>query len=388
MSDFHICYVEAGYPHPHGGGGAGTYVRLVGRELVRRGVRVSVVASWCPHCPTSSCDEGITVYRPARRGNLHWYTGKVPGLRRLTESVRYLEHGWGWHRLLESLHRRERFGIVEFTEGGDFWHAYRPSFPFVTHLHGSRYTFLRQSFREPSAVDWRQRKLELAFIRRSRCVFSPSESLMSLVRKEMNGPLPSEVVLPYPLDPLLVEGDEREPQGRLVLFAARNDPVKGASVLLEAVPLVRRQVPDATFLLVGHQPASGAVVPEGVQCMPFMPKDQLLAHYRKAALCVVPSLWDNSPNTVYEAMAAGRPVVASRVGGIPELVADGETGRLVPPGDVGQLAEALTRLLVDPERCRVLGRQGRERIQRLAGLQENVSRRLTIYEHLAGRRAA
>ena len=101
----HVCYVEFGYPHPHGGGGAGTYVRLVGRELVRRGVRVSVVASWCPDCPAQTVDEGITVHRPAGRGNLHWYVGKVPGGRGLATSVRYLEDGWGWRGLLEDLHR-------------------------------------------------------------------------------------------------------------------------------------------------------------------------------------------------------------------------------------------------------------------------------------------
>ena len=118
-----------------------------------------------------------------------------------------------------------------------------------------------------------------------------------------------------------------------------------------------------------------------------MPKDELLKQYRTAALCVVPSLWDNSPNTVYEAMAAGRAVVASRVGGIPELVADGETGLLTPPGDAGALADAITALLLDPDRRQAMGEAGRRRIRRLADLEENVDRRLAIYEEVAGRTA-
>ena len=94
----------------------------------------------------------------------------------LTTTLRYLEQGWTWRSLLESVHRRERFSIVEFTEGGDFWHAFNPPFPVVTHLHGSRYTFLRQSGRPVTAADWRHRKLELAFIRRARRVLAPSRA--------------------------------------------------------------------------------------------------------------------------------------------------------------------------------------------------------------------
>src|SRR5262249_20388879 len=151
----------------------------------------------------------------------------------------------------------------------------------------------------------------------------------------------------------------------------RDDPVKGADVLLRAVPLVRRHVPDAAFLFVGPKPPAGETCPEGVRYVPFLPKEQLLRYYREAALCVVPSLWDNSPNTVYEAMAAGRAVVASRVGGIPELVADGETGLLVPPGDAEQLAAAIVRLLADAGLRQAMGRAGRARIQQLADLEKN-----------------
>jgi glycosyltransferase involved in cell wall biosynthesis len=337
-------------------------------------------------------DEGIGVYRPTAGGNLHWYAGRVPGLRGLALSARYLEHGWSWYRLLERLHRRDPFDVVEFAEGGDFWHAFRPSFPVVTNLHGSRFTFLKQSSRPVGGADWRHRKLELGFIRRARHVFSPSRSLLELVRREIGGAMPPADVLPLPLDPRLLEsagGAEGSEGGSpLVLFAARNDPVKGASVLLGAVPLVRRRVPDASFLLLGPQPPPGAHCPEGVRCLPFMPKDQLLAYYRRAALCVVPSLWDNSPNTIYEAMAAGRAVVASRVGGIPELVVDGQTGLLVPPGDPGRLAEAITRLLLEGGRREEMGREGRRRIQGLAGLEQNVRQRLAVYEKVAGRRGA
>jgi glycosyltransferase involved in cell wall biosynthesis len=388
MKPLHICYVEAGYPHPHGGGGAGTYIRLVGRELVRRGHRVSVVAGWCPDCPPRALDDGIAVFRPLQRGNFHHYASKLPGLCALALPLRYLEEGWRWFRLLEGLHRKERFNVVEFTEGGDFLHAFRASFPCITHLHGSRYSFLAQSARPLSRGDGWQRRLELAFIRRARLVLSPSRHLFEVVKREMKGPMPPEIVIPLPLDPLLLrdgltEEADRPRRGGMVLFAARDDPVKGAAVLLEAVPIVRRQVPEATFVLIGPRPSAGTICPDGVQCHPFMPKEQLLTYYRQADLVVVPSLWDNSPNTVYEAMAAGRAVVASRVGGIPEVVSDGETGLLVPPGNVPALAEAISRLLIDQPLRTKLGLAGRQRIVGLANLEANIDRRLAVYEQVA-----
>ena len=76
----HICYVEFGYPRPQGGGG-GTDVQLVGRELVRRGHQVSVLAAAHPACPVEGRDERVTVYPPKLRGPLHWHLSKLPGLR-------------------------------------------------------------------------------------------------------------------------------------------------------------------------------------------------------------------------------------------------------------------------------------------------------------------
>jgi glycosyltransferase involved in cell wall biosynthesis len=317
---------------------------------------------------------------------LHWYISKIPGLRFATLSLRYLEDGWRMWRILEALHRRERVSLVEFTEGGDFWHAFHAPFPILTHLHGSRYTFLRQSGRATGRSDWYQRRLELAFIRRARRVVSPSGSLARIVRQELNGPLPGEVILRYPLDPALSNSGggvtTAAEESKIVLFAARSDPVKGADVLFQAVPLVRGDFPDAEFHFVGCQPKADISKLQGVRFHRFVPKHQLREHYRRAAVCVVPSLWDNSPNTVYEAMASGKPVVASRVGGIPELIDDGTTGLLVQPDDPPQLAAAIVRLLRDHDERIRMGKAAQQRIQQLANLNDNVSRRLAVYHDI------
>jgi glycosyltransferase involved in cell wall biosynthesis len=387
MKPLHICYVEMGYPHHHGGGGgAGTYVQLVGKELVRRGHEVSVVTAPCFECRSHAVDEGVDVYRPRLPGTLHWYLGRLPGIRIGALAARYLEHGWHLSRFLNHLHRQQSIDLVEYTEGGDFWHALRAPFPYIVHLHGSRYTFLRMSSRPVGRSDLYHRRLELSFIRRAHYVISPSQALLDLVAQELGHELVQSAVLPYPLDPRLM--DRRQPAevgtgaDRIVLFAARNDSVKGAETMLQAVPMIRRRFPAVEFHLVGYAPATAARLPDGVLCRPFVAKDELLAYYQCADICVVPSLWDNSPNTVYEAMAAGKAVVASRVGGIPELVVDGETGVLVEPNNPPQLAHAIVRLLRDEDERRAMGRKGRERIHRLADLGDNVGRRVDLYNRM------
>jgi glycosyltransferase involved in cell wall biosynthesis len=95
-------------------------------------------------------------------------------------------------------------------------------------------------------------------------------------------------------------------------------------------------------------------------------------------LFVLPSRSEAMPNGVIEAMAAGMPVIATDVGGIPELVAHGRTGLLVPPGDAAALATALLQLMAAPDRAAALGRAARAEVERRFSFETMVSR----FEHI------
>jgi glycosyltransferase involved in cell wall biosynthesis len=112
----------------------------------------------------------------------------------------------------------------------------------------------------------------------------------------------------------------------------------------------------------------------------FLPKEEVGAYYGRAAVVVCPSRREGFGLVCAEAMAHGRPVVATAVGGLAELVVDGETGILVPPGDSGALRAAVHRLLADQELRRKLGEAGRERIRDLCGWDNVVERTLAAYE--------
>ena len=137
-----------------------------------------------------------------------------------------------------------------------------------------------------------------------------------------------------------------------------SDPVKGGAVLLEACDRLWARRTDFRLLLTMRRPWLRPYA-EGLG---WLDADALLAAYARCDVCVVPAIWPEPFGIVaVEAMAAGRPVVASAVGGLASTVVDGETGLLVPPGDPAALAAALERLLDDRALAARLGASGRDR---------------------------
>jgi 2-deoxystreptamine N-acetyl-D-glucosaminyltransferase/2-deoxystreptamine glucosyltransferase len=135
-----------------------------------------------------------------------------------------------------------------------------------------------------------------------------------------------------------------------ILFAGRLSPEKGILELVEATRGLR-------LVVAGDGPLRDRVP----GALGMLPHDQLLPLYERAAIVACPSHREGFGVVCAEAMAYGRPVVASGVGGLRDLVVDGETGLVVPPGDVTALRAALLRLLGDAELRRRLGAAGRER---------------------------
>ena len=119
-----------------------------------------------------------------------------------------------------------------------------------------------------------------------------------------------------------------------------------------------------------------ALVPDALG---FVSHDELERLYDRAAVVVLPSYREGLPLCVLEAMAHGRPVVATAVGGIPQLVEDGRTGLLVEPGDAEALRSALERLLSDPELRRRMGRAARARVQRMCSWERVTDETLAAY---------
>jgi glycosyltransferase involved in cell wall biosynthesis len=153
----------------------------------------------------------------------------------------------------------------------------------------------------------------------------------------------------------------------VILSVARLVPDKDLDTLVRAFALVAPDFPLAQLWLVGEGPLQAAIQQLAEEILPsgsyqfIAPQADLRPLFQQARMLALSSRTEALPNVVLEAMAAGLPVAATAVGGVPELVAPARTGWLAPPGDPPALAEILRRLLADPEKCRAFGRAGRRR---------------------------
>jgi phosphatidylinositol alpha-1,6-mannosyltransferase len=181
----------------------------------------------------------------------------------------------------------------------------------------------------------------------------------------------------------------------VVAFVGEARRKKGLTVLLPAFArLCARLDRPPTLLLVGGVRQDDAPILEvfrrqnpalDVRAVPHVPHEQLPAYYHLADLLVLPSLREGLPNALLEGMACGKAVVASKVGGIPDVLGkgSGENGLLVPPGDVAALAEAMEQLLADPERRMAMGLAARATVQEHFTPEREIKRNLEIYAQWA-----
>lgn len=165
----------------------------------------------------------------------------------------------------------------------------------------------------------------------------------------------------------------RRDDGNTVVFVGYEFARKGGLVLLEAMALLRRRVPRARLLVAGAAPPER--IPPGVAFVGRVDPGELPALLAQSTVFAMPTLQEPFGLAFLDAMACGLPCVGTRIEAVPEIVRDGETGLLVPPGDPVPLAAALERLLRDPARARAMGARGRARVF-ASGLWTHVAARL------------
>jgi glycosyltransferase involved in cell wall biosynthesis len=154
----------------------------------------------------------------------------------------------------------------------------------------------------------------------------------------------------------------RPPAEPRLLAVGRLIPIKGFDVLVRAFADARRELPELALEIAGDGPLAGelrAAAPEGVTFLGQV--SPISSALERASVVVVPSRGEGFGMVALEAAERGRAVVATSVGGLTEIVEDGETGLVVPPEDAGALARAIVALASEPDRARALGEAGRRR---------------------------
>ena len=184
------------------------------------------------------------------------------------------------------------------------------------------------------------------------------------------------------------------PEDHLVvgMVANYNRPVKGVSYLLDAIPAIVSEIPSARFLLVGGGTRERPALRKKAKALGIERFVNYLGHrkdvhrfYETMDISVLTSLSEGLSVTLLESMSHGLPVVATNVGGNPEVVVDGRTGYIVPPKDARSLADRIVHLLRDPGLRLRMGEEGRRRVERDFQLRDVANRYLDLYRSIIQR---
>jgi len=238
------------------------------------------------------------------------------------------------------------------------------------------------------------------FLRRLTHGFTVNAGIIGDVLRQREGVPPSMVHTVYNgvdlrrFHPATVNGEVRQRlglrdhAGRIIGIIGRLSPEKDHATFLQAAELVCRRQPDAAFLIVGEGPLRAELEHLAGRLklasqVSFVPNQADMEEIFAALdVLVVSSHYEGCSNVILEAMAMRKPVVATAVGGNPELVIDGETGFLVPARSPEPLAEAILEVLGDPARARTLGEAGRRRVEERFSMERSVTDTLELYARL------
>jgi glycosyltransferase involved in cell wall biosynthesis len=261
---------------------------------------------------------------------------------------------------------------------------FHPRIAMVVHVHGSR--FVHTHGRRRTLTD-------RLLYRWTDAVIVLNDAQTEFLRETVHVDPQKLVLVPNGID----TGEFAAPEGAArsvdsVTCVASLTPVKNHAGLLRAWALVARERPQARLTLVGEGPLrasleaqareagiAGSVVFAGA-------REDVRPFLWAAAVFVLPSHLEALPLSLLEGMAGGCAPVATRAGGIPDVVEDGITGLLVPPGDDDALARALLALLADPARCAELAERARVAVAQRFGLAPWVDRIESIYADCIARR--
>ena len=348
-------------------GGVETVTRRLARELSSRGHEVTVVTNRYPHslAPREEMD-GLPVIR-----RLYPNLLPSPGRRSMATLVKQvLSVPLAAVELarLSVLLRRLRPDVVNvhyfsYPSAYALLAARSVDVPAVLSFHGSDVP----ASPYPSTYSWAARwgcGLSDGIV----CCSSNLRSYLVRDLRDVERDRPTVIYsgIDVPSNPTAARSKDQEP---FVLLSARLVEKKGVSVAIEAMKLLHESRPDAKLVIAGTGPLDDVLrklarslgVADRIEFAGSIPHNVLADMLRQALFVIVPSHWEAFGMVALEAMAAGKAVVGSRNGGMAEIIVNGHTGLLVPPGEPEALAAAMSTLIENPDLAQTFGAEGRRR---------------------------
>jgi glycosyltransferase involved in cell wall biosynthesis len=394
-------------------GGEERFVRTLSAALVARGHEVAVATLWHKGLPEFDVDGAIRVYRIrgtlARIDRLFSEAGRrhapplpdpelTAGLRQIiaheqpdiVHAHNWIVHSflplkaWSKARLVMSLHDFSLACAKKTLMYGDS-PCSGPGFSKCLSCAGAFYGPAKGI--PTTLANWAMSAVE----HRTVDIFLPVSHATAAGNQLPGSGLPYEVIPNFVPDTVGADDVDLEPVGRYLeqlpsegylLFVGDLRRDKGIEVLLAAYRGLAGAPP---LVMIGRRcDDTPAELPPNAIMLESWPHTAVMEAWRRSMVAIVPSVWNEPFGIVaIEAMATGRPVIASRIGGLSDIVADEQTGILVPPGDVAALRTALARLIADPDERAGMGEAGRERVS-LFKVSTVVPRIEAIYRQVLG----
>ena len=378
----HICFLTNEYPKegfPHGG--LGTFVKTIAEELVSKNIQVSVVGlNYNPIDETEQLN-GVTVIRIKR--------SKVKGLAWFFNSKNI-------GKTIDAIHRKAPIHIIE---GPELSLAFLPKIKdikYIIRLHGGHHFFAEG---ENRGINWwkgfqekRSFKKADAFIAVSNYVKSHTAKFLSYHNK------PIEVIF-NPINSQLFQPLETAIEVSNITFAGTICEKKGVRQLIQSFPMVKEKFPNVILNLYGRD----WLFPDGSSYIKMLqeielPKigniskdiifhgavsyNEIPSAYAKAAVCVFPSHMETLGLVAPEAMVMEKPVIFTKLGPGPEVIADGETGWLCNPHEPKEIANTIIQVLSNPHKASEIAKQGRLSVLQQFEIKTIVSKNIEFYNKI------
>lgn len=362
-------------------GGIGTYVDHVSRLLAANGETVHIIGQLWPGAPRPreiSMQGRLIVHRVPLDDPLPQAPATDAALLRAFRNSVLPVQAFAWQaaRLAESLVDTEAIDVIE---GQDYeaplyylllrralgLATVRPV-PVFVHLHtGTEFVYTHNEWDRTQPDYVAAKRLEDYAIRAADAVLCPSRFLARIAEGHYQIDRGSTVVIPYPIgESSVLRRDTVTWTDGTICYVGRLEPRKGVREWIDAAVAVANDDPSPRFTLIGGDTPYGGpggrstreLLQSRIPAAPrtrfeffdFAPRGELAAHLQRARMAVVPSRWENFPNTCIEAMSSGLPVIASPTGGMAEMIEDGRTGWMAGGSDPASLAAALRRALTTP----------------------------------------
>ncbi|MQP24775.1 glycosyltransferase [Flavobacterium sp. LMO8] len=378
----HICYLTNEYPkqgHPHGG--IGSFVKTIAEELVNKGINVTIIGiNYIPKNETE-ISNGVTIIRIQKSNfkGLAWYFNS----KNIAKTI-------------ATIHKENPIDIVE---GAELSFAFLPKIKgvkYVVRLHGGHHFFAEAENRGINGWKGFQEKRTFkkadAFIAVSDYVKNHTATYLSY----HNAPIS---IIYYPINDLHFQPQEIAIEVNNITFAGTICEKKGVRQLIQAFPLVKEKFPSAVLNLYGRD----WLFPDGSSYIKMLeeielPKigdiskdiifhgavsyNEIPTAYAKATVCVFPSHMETLGLVAPEAMAMEKPVIFTKLGPGPEVIADGETGWLCSPHEPKEIANTVIQVLSNPQKANEIAKKGRLSVLQQFEIKTIVAKNIEFYNKL------